>query len=693
MSETKYRKYAISYIRFSTAKQALGNSYDRQFEQAKEYCDERGITIIDKYKDLGRSAYKSFNLLPGSDLAFFLKSLKNGEIANPKETYLLIESLDRLSRAYVTRSLNIFTQILEHGISIITLLDGQIYDADDDLNKQTSNFITSIMMLSKAHAESLDKSYRIGKAWQAKKNKAREQAKTGQNSVKALTKMCPFWLEVKKTKYYIKDDYATTIKFIFDLATGEYDKERHEEIFAKKIEKFNKLKANSKKPIELNLFNQSLSSNEIVKVLNTLNIPILKSGMRKKTKYWNTSNINKILTNIALTGVYQPKKLIGKERELFDDENNKYQVISQYYEADGEAIEGFYPIIINEEQFIRAQRFKTKRLKGNKGRKGKKFSNILNGLAVCRSCRSNMVHNNKGTSKSGKKWVYLQCSLARVGGDCKYESVNYEYTEYNLLRFMQGTDFSPVIGSSDQDQQQIDIQAQKVDHLQEKLSEINRQFVKYIEADYTGFEDIREQKISELQNKKKHILTLFNQEELELSFLVSNKISEKFDKSSFKRLIKEISLDNPKLSDQEIYFNRMKANTIISHLIDKLQVDTIKKKLLIIYKDGSGQVINIDTKFDDPKSSVISINIPKFLFPVDMNEESKPKFYDAIYNYCMNLLDFMHKLKANGKYSSDIREKLYYSRLNEITKYLTEMAKLNGYKFRYEKDKNTFHFE
>jgi DNA invertase Pin-like site-specific DNA recombinase len=691
----KNKKYGISYIRFSTAKQALGNSYDRQFEETEQYCRDNGIELIKEYKDLGRSAYKSFNLMPGSDLAFFLKKLKNGEIPNADNTFLILESLDRLSRANVMDSLPVFMDILKYGVSIVTLIDKKIYHAYTDVSSRMTDLIGSVMMLSKAHQESLDKSFRVGRAWQDKKEKARKQAES--NNVEVLTKMCPFWLGVKqvngKLKYIKKEDYTTTIQLIFDLATGEYSQERFNDIYEGKLEKFEKLKSKSEKPISLNLFYQSLSSNEIVKVLNTLNIPILKSGKRKKTNYWNTSNINRVLINTALTGVYQPKKLVGKQKNVYDEDQNKYQITAQNYESDGEEIENFYPIVIDRDQFIRAQRFKTERSKGKKGRKGKKFSNLLNGLVICRNCKSNIVHNDKGTSKSGKRWVYLQCSLARSGGDCEYISANYDIAEYNLLRFMQGTDFSPVIGSVDQDQQLIDIQTKKVENLNQQDAELNRLFKKYIEADYSGFEDVKEKKISELQGKKKKIQSLLIQEENELTFLISNKISEKFDKNNFKRLVKEISLDNPKLTTEEIYFNRMKANSVISNLIERVQVDTIAKKLLLLYKDGSGQVINIDRKYDDPKSSVISIKIPKFIFPADMNDESKGIFNIAIDNYCMRLLDFMYKLKEDGKYTAEIRKKLYYSRLKEITKYLEEQAISRGYSFKYDKVENSFHFK
>jgi DNA invertase Pin-like site-specific DNA recombinase len=426
-----YRKYAISYIRFSTAEQALGHSYDRQFEEAEEFCIKNNIKIVNDYKDLGKSGYKSVNLAPEAGLRYFLNSLKNGDISNPKDTHLLIESLDRLSRAQVTTSLKLFLDILNYGISIITLADGEVYEKGCKLQ----DILTSVMMLAKAHQESKDKSYRIGKVWKSKKEGARVEAKkkagTGKK-VTALTKMCPFWLKVVKENgryvYEEKEQEVKKIKLIFALATG--DALDHEEKLSVSVE------------------NVKFSSIEIARILNNENIPIIKSGKRKRTNYWHASNINKILTNSAVLGLYQPKILMTKEDEHRDEFNETYTIDKQYYDNDGEVIEEFFPIIISKEQFDSATYNRERKFKGKRGKKGKRFSNLFNGLALCRKCQSNMVHSDKGTSQKGKRWVYLQCSNARIKGGCSATSINYSTLEYNVLQFVQGTNFSELIGNN-----------------------------------------------------------------------------------------------------------------------------------------------------------------------------------------------------------------------------------------------------
>lgn len=679
-----YRKYAISYIRFSTAKQSLGNSYQRQFEEAEKFCNDKGIEIIKEYKDLGRSAYKNFNLMPGSDLAYFLKALKKGEIANPEDTYLLLESLDRLSRSNINRAMSLFTDILDSGIAIITLSDKKIYDPDGDNNQLHTDFITSVMLMAKAHAESLDKSYRVAAAWKDRKKTIIEKAKKGE--VQVLTKMCPFWLEVVedehgKLVYREKPEYVATIKLIFDLASGEYDQNKFEEIFEDKINKYEKIKERSNKPLHFNLFYQSLSSNEIVKVLHSLKIPVLKSGNRKKTDYWHYSNINKILTNVAVMGIYQPKKLEHVPSVLRDEDKNEYKVTKSKYVTDGEPVENFYPPIISKKQFDNAQRFKTKRYKGKKGRKGQKFSNLFNGIAQCQLCGSNIVHSNKGKSKSGKIWAYLQCSNARVGGGCIYVSANYAVAEQNVLKFMRGSDFSPIIGNPEKDKNQIAETANRISILKEKISELDKEAVKLIKSTIQGFEKAVQKEIDELTKKKEDAEAILEIEEREYSYLVANQITEKFDKKSFSRLVKNIDLDNPNASTEDIYFSRMKANSIISNVVERLLVDSPAKKITLIYFDGSAQVIDITNVFDEKDLVVPNINVPALHFCNNTPEADKTLIKGKCYQLCGNALDDALSSHASGNLTKENMKNMSVAFLKVLTSSLSDFVRQRGFSF------------
>lgn len=94
---------AYSYIRFSNASQALGDSYRRQRDAAEQYCEQHGLVLVDTMEylffDSGRSAYKAKHLDDSGELARFLAYVEDGTVS--AGSVLIVESLDRLSRESV----------------------------------------------------------------------------------------------------------------------------------------------------------------------------------------------------------------------------------------------------------------------------------------------------------------------------------------------------------------------------------------------------------------------------------------------------------------------------------------------------------------------------------------------------------------------------------------------------------------
>ena len=77
-----------------------------------------------------------------------------GKIAE-KGSYLIVESLDRVSRNEILDALDLFLSIIKAGVAIVTLSDGHVYDKA----KITANFtdlIISLSIMSRAHEESSD---------------------------------------------------------------------------------------------------------------------------------------------------------------------------------------------------------------------------------------------------------------------------------------------------------------------------------------------------------------------------------------------------------------------------------------------------------------------------------------------------------------------------------------------------------
>lgn len=194
---------AYSYIRFSSTKQELGDSLRRQTELSNAYVKQHNLTLDTSLnlKDLGVSAFKKTNAEEGA-LSVFLDAIKSGKIKTG--SYLLVESLDRISRAEVMSALEIFTSIINAGVTIVTLADNQVY-SKETIKANWAQLIISISIMSRAHEESLMKAHRVKAAW-----KARKKNPNG----KLITSRCPSWLEATpdKTKFTLKPNAKNIIK-------------------------------------------------------------------------------------------------------------------------------------------------------------------------------------------------------------------------------------------------------------------------------------------------------------------------------------------------------------------------------------------------------------------------------------------------------------------------------------------------
>jgi hypothetical protein len=105
-------KICFSYIRFSSEGQADGSSLDRESEIAPRVAREKGWTLREDLsaKDLGISAYKKLNL---PMLRCLIDGVNHGQI--PAGSVMIIEALDRLTRAELEEAYDLFRDILNIG--------------------------------------------------------------------------------------------------------------------------------------------------------------------------------------------------------------------------------------------------------------------------------------------------------------------------------------------------------------------------------------------------------------------------------------------------------------------------------------------------------------------------------------------------------------------------------------------------
>ncbi len=244
----------ISYIRFSSERQGQGDSFRRQAAMADEYCKQHGLTLTDSFQDLGISSYRGKNIEKGA-LNELLQLVEEGKI--PVGSMLLIEELDRLSRAKPHKSLTLLFNIIEAGVTVVTLKDGEQYTAENlDMNR----LMMSVLRLSLAHAESEKKSVRLAQMWGEKKRKAAAEGKP-------MTKVCPAWLTKKGDKFEVVEEKAALVREIYSMAL------------------------------------QGIGARTIAKTLNEQGRSITKSG------HFTRSYVVKILSTPTVIGLFQPRKV------------------------------------------------------------------------------------------------------------------------------------------------------------------------------------------------------------------------------------------------------------------------------------------------------------------------------------------------------------------------------------------------
>lgn len=202
---------AYSYIRFSSERQATGDSLRRQLEQAQAYASAHGLILDDStYRDLGISAFKGKNAEEGA-LSAFLEAVDKSKI--PDDSYLLIESFDRLSRLPVDLAMELFMSITRRGVTVVTLHDKQTYSRET-IRENWTKLVVALATMARANEESENKSRVIRDEWAARFKKA------AADPTQIIRKSGPSWLiwREKEKKWEPIHEMVEVIKLIFKLS-------------------------------------------------------------------------------------------------------------------------------------------------------------------------------------------------------------------------------------------------------------------------------------------------------------------------------------------------------------------------------------------------------------------------------------------------------------------------------------------
>ncbi|WP_292330490.1 recombinase family protein [Mesorhizobium sp.] len=283
------RPKAYSYVRFSTPEQERGDSLRRQTEGAARYAALHGLDLDDKltFRDLGVSAFKGANEETGR-LGEFLAAVEYQDIK--AGSYLLVESLDRLSRQKPRKAVKVLERICEAGITVVTLDDGRVY-TEAVLDDDPTALMVALLVAARANEESAKKGRRVGEAWANKRRNA---------ATKPLSARCPGWLRLREDKkgFDLIPERADTVRRVFAMTLA------------------------------------GRGQHAIAEALNKEGIPVFGRG-----SHWHRTYIKKMLGDPSTIGAFTPHRVEtvgGKKRRV-----------------PTETVEGYFPPVIDREAFDR----------------------------------------------------------------------------------------------------------------------------------------------------------------------------------------------------------------------------------------------------------------------------------------------------------------------------------------------------
>ena len=334
MSNVPAKTKAYSYLRFSTPEQRKGDSYRRQTELAESYAARHGLELDDTFNfhDLGVSAFRGANVATGM-LGYFKEAVESGEIA--QGSFLLVESLDRISRQSARRAQRVLEDIIDLGVSVVTLNDGRKYSSAS-LERDPFELMVSLLTFIRANEESAMKSSRLKGVWGAKRAAADR---------KPLTSRVPAWMRL--------DRDAGEIQLIPERAA-----------------------------IVERIFRETLDGKGQHLIAADLN----REGVEPwgRGSYWQRSYIAKILASEAVIGTFIPHTL-----DYVDGKRTR---------TPQEPVQGYFPAALSEELWADVRAMSDGKTSRQRGRNASlPVSHMLARLAVCPKCGGTMTRVMKGS--------------------------------------------------------------------------------------------------------------------------------------------------------------------------------------------------------------------------------------------------------------------------------------------------------
>jgi DNA invertase Pin-like site-specific DNA recombinase len=503
-----------------------GDSLRRQLQASREYAAKHDLDLDETLRDIGVSAYSGANVENGA-LGKFLQMVKAGKIA--QGSFLIVESLDRLSRKNVLEALPPFLAIIAAGIVVVTLADEQTY-SQKTIENNPYQLMGSLVVMIRANDESATKSKRIKEAM----TKMRDAAMRGEGRYNVNL---PTWIDATKSPKgeinYSLNDHAGTVRLIYELAA------------------------------------EGLGQMEICRRLHRDNVPVFKRAKNG----WHQSAVSHLLSYPAVVGTYQPR----------EHRNGRYVDV-------GPAQKNFYPAAVSEDLYLRAM--KAKRTRPARGRKGEEFTNLFQGLVSCGVCSGSMtLYFGRNKEVNSYLRCYNRMRTHKRYDDNKKQfqcdngsGINYPLLEKAMLDFVPEFRLHELFRTNAYSVC-IDTIAKRLIEIDETSKELEAKNVSLIEEISTAPKNLRHLFHAQL-NDNSETQTRLEKEQAELEAQRLGILAVDEESADIEKQILEERANWPNLSSPDLYRSRSRIAHAYKRFIDYMTFNPDTQEIMVIVGGG-----------------------------------------------------------------------------------------------------------
>jgi DNA invertase Pin-like site-specific DNA recombinase len=545
----------FSYIRFSSKEQEQGDSIRRQKDLRDKWlarhADKYVLDDSVKLEDLGIAAFRGKNLDKNKgDLGKFIALVEDGAI--PPGSVLMLENLDRFTRAPVGEVHRILYDLVKAGVQVLTLEPEMLITKKnvDDM----SSVIPVIVYMQLSFEESRKKSDRLGSYW-------KHLRETAQTDCKPLSRKCPGWLQ---WEYGGEDKYPKAREGRFVVIP---------EAAAAVVHLFKRTAA-------------GIGRKQLARELNAKYKPL------GKLERWNESFIQKVLSERMVLGEYQPMR--------YDHEKKKRV-------PEGEPVKGYFPRIVSDDLYLRATASKKQRASLKGPRSG--FINLLTGLMVgldgykCHTVSTKPTNHYKGSRGKITQRRVVSAGHSKGLPDACPISINYYALEKMIVEHMlhiTTKDLTPTDAQDEQDS--LSFHEQELARISKRLADLNKGLAS---ADGPVVESLTGA-INKLSERRKEV-------QAEIDACMETKVVLASDPvKSFRSVLAHIEQTKDKQTKHNL---RLKLRSIIGQMVAQIIIDPIKDKhrttagVAVILRSGKTEFIGDIAKIlEDEKKFIKAMN-------------------------------------------------------------------------------------